>query len=147
MANKHQISDKVIDLEMLYHILHSNSRLELSPEAIEKIKTCRTYLDNKIRNSTDPLYGINTGFGALYKKNISRDDLETLQVNLVMSHASGAGEKIPDFLVRIMLLLKIQSLSYGHSGVQLQTVERLIDFYNNDVFPVVYEFGSLGASG
>lgn len=147
MANKHQISDKVIDLEMLYHILHSNSRLELSPEAIEKIKTCRTYLDNKIKTSSDPLYGINTGFGALYKKNISRDDLETLQANLVMSHASGAGEKIPDFLVRIMLLLKIQSLSYGHSGVQLQTVERLIDFYNNDVFPVVYEFGSLGASG
>ncbi len=147
MENKHQISDKTIDLRLLHNILHSKASLVLSPEAIEKINTCRAYLDNKIKNSSDPLYGINTGFGALYKKNISRDDLETLQTNLVMSHASGAGEKIPDFLVRIMLLLKIQSLSYGHSGVQLQTVERLINFYNNGIYPVVYEFGSLGASG
>ncbi len=147
MENTHQISDKAIDLKLLYDILDSNTQLALSPEAIEKIKTCRIYLDNKIITSSDPIYGINTGFGALYKKDISKDDLETLQINLVMSHASGAGDKIPDFLVRIMLLLKIQSLSYGHSGVQLQTVERLIEFYNNGIYPIVYEFGSLGASG
>lgn len=147
MRNRHQVSDKAIDLELLYNILHNDVPLELSPDAIQKINTCRRYLDNKIKTSSDPLYGINTGFGALYKKNISRDDLETLQANLVISHASGAGEKIPDFLVRIMLLLKIQSLSYGHSGVQLQTVERLIAFYNHGIHPTVYEFGSLGASG
>ena len=143
----HQISEKVLDLETLYQLLHKDTELALSEESAEKVKRCRTYLDNKIKTSSDPLYGINTGFGALYKKNISRDDLENLQANLVMSHASGAGQEIPEFLVRIMLLLKVQSLSYGHSGVQLQTLERLIAFYNKGIHPVVYEFGSLGASG
>lgn len=147
MANKHEISENVLDLEILHKVLQQNTQLTLSPATREKVVLCRTYLDNKIKASTDPLYGINTGFGALYKKNISRDDLETLQANLVMSHASGAGRPIPETIVRIMLLLKIQSLSYGHSGIQLQTLTRLIDFYNHGIHPVVYEFGSLGASG
>lgn len=147
MAEKHQISEKELDLKKLFQLIRQETQLELSPEATEKVNSCRIYLDNKIKNSSEPLYGINTGFGALYKNNISKDDLETLQTNLVMSHASGAGQEIPEFIVRIMLLLKIQSLSYGHSGIQLKTIERLINFYNNGIRPVVYEFGSLGASG
>lgn len=147
MANKHQISDKTLDLKILSDLLQNNTEIELSAEAVEKVVLCRTYLDDKIKTSSEPLYGINTGFGALYKKDISRDDLETLQANLVKSHASGAGQEIPASLVRIMLLLKIQSLSYGHSGIQLQTIERLIAFYNKGIYPIIYEFGSLGASG
>lgn len=147
MTEKHHISEKELNLEKLNQLLHQGTEIELSSDAAEKVRLCRTYLDNKIKNSTEPLYGINTGFGALYRNNISKDDLETLQTNLVMSHASGAGQEIPEFLVRIMLLLKVQSLSYGHSGIQLQTIERLISFYNNGIHPVIYEFGSLGASG
>lgn len=95
----------------------------------------------------EPIYGINTGFGSLYNIKISNENLTKLQENLVKSHACGTGEEVPKDIVKMMLLLKIQSLSYGYSGVQLETVERLIDFYNNDIFPVVYELGSLGASG
>jgi len=94
-----------------------------------------------------PIYGINTGFGSLCNVIISDENLSQLQENLVKSHACGTGDEVPQEIVKIMLLLKIQSLSYGNSGVQLQTVERLVDFYNNDILPVIYTQGSLGASG
>jgi len=95
----------------------------------------------------EPIYGINTGFGSLYNVKISKENLTQLQENLVMSHACGIGERVPNDIVKLMILLKIQSLSYGHSGVQLETVLRLVDFYNHDILPVVYTQGSLGASG
>jgi len=98
-------------------------------------------------NSTKPVYGINTGFGSLCDVKINTDDLSQLQKNLVMSHACGTGEEVPQEIVRLMLLLKIQSLAYGHSGVQLKTVERLIEFYNLEIYPIIYTKGSLGASG
>ena len=94
-----------------------------------------------------PIYGINTGFGSLYKHSISNEDLGTLQKNLVMSHACGTGDEVPLDIVKLMIFLKIQSLSYGNSGVQLVTVQRLVDFYNKDIYPIVFEQGSLGASG
>ena len=133
-----------IDLERLFF---NDIKLKLSDTAKNKIIQCRSFLDKKIEDASEPIYGINTGFGSLYKKEISRDDLETLQENLVKSHACGAGSAIPDDLVKLMLLFKIQSLSYGNSGVQLETVERLIELYNHKIYPLVYEFGSLGASG
>jgi histidine ammonia-lyase len=98
-------------------------------------------------NSTKPVYGINTGFGSLCDVKINTEDLSQLQKNLVMSHACGTGEQVPQEIVRLMLLLKIQSLAYGHSGVQLKTVERLIEFYNLEIYPIIYTKGSLGASG
>jgi histidine ammonia-lyase len=94
-----------------------------------------------------PIYGINTGFGSLCNVEISQENLSKLQENLVKSHACGTGDEVPKEIVKILLLLKIQSLSYGYSGVQLSTVERLIDFYNNDILPIIYTQGSLGASG
>ena len=100
-----------------------------------------------MKSNNDPIYGINTGFGSLCNVKISNENLSKLQENLVKSHACGTGEEVPHEIVKIMLLLKIQSLSYGHSGVQLVTVQRLIDFYNNDILPVIYTQGSLGASG
>lgn len=119
----------------------------LSLEAKERISSCRKYLDKKIAGTTHPIYGINTGFGSLCDKSVSHDELSDLQKNLVMSHACGMGDEVEPEIVKIMLLLKIQSLSYGHSGVHLQTVERLVDFFNHDILPVVYKYGSLGASG
>ena len=143
----HTISTKNLSLKAIFDIIHSNLRLKLSEDSKEKIQKCRAYLDDKIKQSETPMYGINTGFGSLYNVKISKDNLAKLQENLVMSHACGTGELVPQEIVKIMLFLKIQSLSYGHSGVQLSTIERLIDFYNHDIFPVVYTQGSLGASG
>ena len=143
----HRISSAHLDFKLLETILNEGYQLALSDEAKTKILECRNWLDRKMEQSGDPVYGINTGFGSLYDKKIQKEDLEKLQQNLVMSHACGIGDEVPLPIVKLMLFLKIQGLSYGHSGVQVETVERLISFYNNDVLPVIYEQGSLGASG
>ena len=141
------ITEETLDLYQISDILATNQSLTLSDCLIQKIEKCRIYLDDKMKNHTDPIYGINTGFGSLYNVKIEKDDLQKLQENLVMSHACGTGEEVPKEIVKIMLLLKIKSLSYGHSGVQVATVKRLVDFYNHDILPVIYTQGSLGASG
>jgi histidine ammonia-lyase len=143
----HFISKEHLSIDLIATILKSNAKLALSESAVTAIVKCRTYLDNKMANSTKPVYGINTGFGSLCDVKINTEDLSQLQKNLVMSHACGTGEQVPQEIVRLMLLLKIQSLAYGHSGVQLKTVERLIEFYNLEVYPIIYTKGSLGASG
>ncbi len=147
MDNLHYISSEVLSIETIQEIITQDKKLALSNEAKEKIEKCRLYLDTKMASQETPIYGINTGFGSLCNVIISNDNLSKLQENLVMSHACGTGEEVPHEIVKIMLLLKIQSLSFGNSGVQLITVQRLVDFYNNDVLPVIYNQGSLGASG
>lgn len=147
METIHYISSDLLSIEVVNEIITQGKKLELSEEARANIEKCRTYLDEKMKSHSDPIYGINTGFGSLYNVKISNENLSQLQENLVKSHACGTGEEVPGEIVKIMLLLKIQSLSYGHSGVQLETVERLVDFYNNDILPVIYNQGSLGASG
>jgi histidine ammonia-lyase len=147
MDNTHYISTEVLSLETLQEIVSFHKSLALSDEARVNIQKCRDYLDKKMASKTKPIYGINTGFGALCNVKISKENLSKLQENLVKSHSCGTGDEVPTEIVKLMLLLKIQSLSYGHSGIQLQTVERLVDFYNNDVLPIVYTQGSLGASG
>ena len=143
----HKISTTQIDLNTIQTILYSNSKIELSEEAKNNILACRNYLDKKMASQKEPIYGINTGFGSLCNVSISDNDLEQLQKNLVMSHACGTGDEVPQEIVKLMLLLKVQALSYGKSAVQLQTVERLAFFFNNNILPVVYQQGSLGASG
>ncbi|MDI1256203.1 MAG: histidine ammonia-lyase [Flavobacterium sp.] len=147
MDNTHYISSNILTLDNLQEIIVHQKTLELSEEAKVNIQKCRDYLDNKMKSHDGPIYGINTGFGSLYNIKISNENLSQLQENLVKSHACGTGEEVPHEIVKIMLLLKIQSISYGNSGVQLATVARLIDFYNNDILPVIYTQGSLGASG
>lgn len=147
MDNTHYISSDVLSLEDLQEIISYGKSLALSEEAKINIDKCRAYLDHKMTLSDEPIYGINTGFGSLYNIKISTANLSKLQENLVKSHACGTGEEVPTSIVKMMLLLKIQSLSYGYSGIQLITVERLIDFYNHDILPVIYTQGSLGASG
>lgn len=147
MDNTHYISSDILSLEVVNTIISQDKKLALSEEARANIEKCRAYLDRKMETHDTPIYGINTGFGALYNVKIDTENLSKLQENLVKSHACGTGDVVPEAIVKLMLLLKIQSLSYGNSGVQLITVERLIDFYNNDIFPVVYTQGSLGASG
>lgn len=143
----HIISSKALTIEKINSILVSHDRLELSKDSEAAIVKCRAFLDSKMDDIGRPVYGVTTGFGSLCNITIPSGDLSQLQHNLVMSHACGTGERVCNEIVKLMLLLKIQSLSYGYSGVQLVTVQRLIDMFNNDVLPLVYQQGSLGASG
>ena len=143
----HKISAEHLSIEQIGEIVYGGYKIELSDDAQRRISECRKYLDKKIEESTVPIYGVTTGFGSLCNVSIGSDYLAQLQINLMMSHACGTGDHVPNDIVKIMLLLKIQSLSYGFSGCQLATVNRLIDFFNNDVYPIVYMQGSLGASG
>ena len=140
LAEYHSIGD-------IRAIVASGQEVSLSVSSIAKIKKCNTYLLTKVSQDGPPIYGVNTGFGSLCNTEIDKKDLIQLQINLLRSHACGAGDYVPKGIVKLMLLLKAQSLSYGHSGVQLATVEKLLEFYNNDTIPVIYELGSLGASG
>lgn len=143
----HTISAEHLTIERVGEIIYKGYKLELGEDAIRRIERCREYLDEKIRTSSKPVYGVTTGFGSLCNVSIGQDQLTQLQINLIKSHACGTGERVPNDVVKIMLLLKIQSLSYGYSGCKVDTVEQLIRFFNEDVYPVVFRQGSLGASG
>ena len=143
----HIISNERLTLERLKAIIDNNEKLVLSEASEGAIIKCREYLDRKMEDIDRPLYGITTGFGSLYNVSIPKDELSQLQYNLVVSHACGAGEPVRPEIVKLMLFLKVQNLAYGHSGVQLITVQRLMDMFNEDILPVVYQQGSLGASG
>ncbi len=143
----YKVGENILSIEIINEIISNNSKISLSSIAKKRIKSSQVYLNKRINNSDDPIYGINTGFGSLYNQKISSKDLSQLQYNLVVSHACGVGDEVPSNIVRLILLLKIQSLSYGNSAVNLKTVERLTDMYNKEILPVIYEQGSLGASG
>jgi len=136
-----------LSLDRIKEIIDGHEKLRLSQEAEAAIVKCRRYLDDKMEDLDRPIYGVTTGFGSLYNITIPAEELSQLQHNLVMSHACGTGDRVRPEIVKLMLLLKAQSLSYGHSGAQLITVQRLIDMFNEDILPVVYQQGSLGASG
>ncbi len=143
----HLISPAHLSLGRVKEILDGHEKIELSQESVQTIRKCREYLDTKMDDIGRPIYGVTTGFGSLCNVSIAKDKLSRLQHNLVVSHACGSGETVRPEIVKTMLLLKVQSLAYGHSGAQVETVQRLIDMFNNDVLPVVYQHGSLGASG
>ena len=143
----YSISSKNLKISEIEHIISGGVKLCIGEESEKAIIRCREYLDSKMKDIDHPVYGVTTGFGSLCNITIATDELSRLQHNLVMSHACGTGETVRPEIVRIMLLLKIKSLSYGHSGAQLATIQRLVDMFNNDILPVVYQQGSLGASG
>jgi histidine ammonia-lyase len=147
MSAAHYISPDTLSLKDISEILIQQKKLALSDESKSRIQHCRQYLEQKISGNDALIYGINTGFGSLCDVRISEHDIEALQANLILSHACGMGDEVPEEIVRIMLLLKIQGLSFGHSAITLEVIERMIFFYNNDVLPVVFQQGSLGASG
>ena len=135
------------DFQQIKNLLDSKQLVSITFAAHESIIKCREYLDKKMAGSDALFYGINTGFGFLQNVKINKDQLTELQSNLLKSHACGMGEEVPQDIVKLMIALKIKSLSYGHSGVQVDTVNRLMDMHNNDMLPVIYTQGSLGASG
>jgi histidine ammonia-lyase len=141
------IDNQYISILEFERIIQSGVSVSLGEDSKKAIVACREYLDAKIKNSSELIYGINTGFGFLCNTAISKTELSQLQVNLVLSHACGMGEEVPSEIVRRMLLLKVLGLAKGNSGVQLETVERLLFFYNKHIIPIIYQQGSLGASG
>lgn len=143
----HKISAEHLTIERIGEVVYNGYKLELSDDARNRIIRCRKYLDEKIAKTTRPVYGVTTGFGSLCNVSVNPDQLAQLQINLMMSHACGVGDRVPNDIVKMMMLLKVQSLSYGYSGCKLDTVQRLVDFFNNDIYPVVFMQGSLGASG
>ncbi len=136
-----------LDFEKVKSLINHQMPIAVSDDTQLKITKCRSYLDEKLKQNGDLFYGINTGFGFLQNVRIDNHQIEQLQYNLLMSHACGLGEEVPQEIVKLMLLLKIKSLSYGHSGVHINTVNRLVEMYNYDVLPVIFTNGSLGASG
>jgi len=147
MTNNLTIDLNNISFQEIKNSIQQKTFISISAEAEKKINDCRNYLNEKIRSSNQLFYGINTGFGFLQNVQIDNNQIEQLQYNLLMSHACGMGDEVPEVIVQLMLLLKIKSLSYGHSGVQTATVKRLAEMYNNKILPVVFTQGSLGASG
>ncbi len=143
----HEISPDRLTLDVIKEIIDEKAEIRFSQRSLDAIKKCRQYLDEKIEEQDEPIYGINTGFGSLCNVSVSKKDLSKLQENLVKSHACGSGDKVDKDIVKLMMLLKIHALSLGNSGVLPETVIRLADLYNRDIIPVVYEQGSLGASG
>ena len=136
-----------LTFDIIQDIIDNNWTVSLSDEAKTRINACREYLNNKMESQKEPIYGVSTGFGSLCNISISKEDLSQLQYNLVVSHSCGTGDLVPEIVVRLIILFKINALSYGSSGVQLCTVERLVEMFNKNIIPVVYQLGSLGASG
>lgn len=138
---------KALNIEDVIAISRGHSEILLSKTSIKVIEKARNYLKNRVTIKQDTIYGINTGFGSLCNISISLDQIEELQLNLVRSHACGMGEEVPEEVVRIIMLLKILSLSTGHSGVRIELVNQLIKYFNHGIIPQIYKQGSLGASG
>lgn len=147
MGATFHIGQGPITLSDLKIILTPGCSLQLADEAVQRIQTCRDYLDNKLKTSDELFYGINTGFGSLCNVHISKDQIEQLQENLVVSHACGMGDEVPKDIVKLMIVLKLQALAQGHSGISVAACQRLIDLFNAGALPVIYQQGSLGASG
>ncbi len=141
------IDRKHTNFQQIKNLLSFDQLVSITFDAHQRIVQCRAYLDEKMKEPNALYYGINTGFGYLQHVKIDASQLEELQKNLLQSHACGLGEEVPEEIVKLMLMLKIKSLSYGHSGVQIDTVKRLIDMYNAKMYPIIYTQGSLGASG
>jgi histidine ammonia-lyase len=141
------LDHKWLSFDQVKNLLDYDQLVSITFTAHERILACREYLDQKISEGDNKYYGINTGFGFLQNVKIKSSQIAQLQYNLLLSHACGLGEEVPQEIVKLMLMLKIKSLSYGYSGVQIDTVKRLMEMYNHGVLPVIYTQGSLGASG
>ena len=120
--------------------------IAIAPSAVTAIAASHALVDALLATG-EPIYGVNTGFGKLAKARIADADLKRLQINLVRSHAAGTGQPLAPEIVRLILLLKIKSLSRGHSGIAPATLQLLAAMIDHDVLPVIPGQGSVGASG
>lgn len=135
-----------LSLQSIKHTLKSQLPLMLSDDALELIDASHQTV-KKVIQEKRTVYGINTGFGSLANQTISAEHLQQLQRNIVLSHACGTGELLSDDVVALIVLLKINNLAQGYSGVRLELIEALISMYNHKVYPCIPSKGSVGASG
>lgn len=143
-----ELSHDDLSLEEVSHFLTGAiTKISVSVVAYEAVQQSYTFVQNKVAAGGSLYYGINTGFGSLCNVAIPQKDINQLQLNLLRSHACGAGEEVPGQLVRLMLVLKIKNLIAGYSGVSPALIKQLVHLYNHEITPIVYQQGSLGASG
>ena len=135
-----------LDLDSVNGIANGSIKAELCQEALDKINTSRQRVE-KMAASDKAVYGINTGFGPLCDTQITPEETNLLQTNLLITHAVGVGEPIAKEISKLMLITKVHALSKGFSGIRLETVERMLACIDLDLIPVVPEQGSVGASG
>ncbi len=147
MVDYYILADEDWDIFDIQRIISNNLKLKLSDSVAQKVAKNRSYLEKVISSSSSAIYGINTGFGSLCDIRISDENLEELQLNLIRSHACGMGDLVPLEVVKIIFLLKIKNLCLGFSGVRLSLIEKMIEYFNHEIYPVIYTLGSLGASG
>jgi len=141
-----KVDGNSLSLEKIEFFLKENPEVIITPDAIKKINKARNLIEKWIKEDK-VIYGVTTGFGEFANVKISKEDLEKLQENLILSHAVGTGDYLPPFIVKIMMLLRVNALAKGHSGIRLSTLNLLIAMMNNNIIPVVPSQGSVGSSG
>ncbi len=140
------IDGNSLTLEKIDFFLRENPEIVLSKSAISKIKKARKLINDWLKDDK-VIYGVTTGFGEFANVRISKEHLEELQENLIRSHSAGVGEPLPLFIVKLMMLLRVNALAKGHSGVRLETLQLLIEMINRNIIPVIPSQGSVGSSG
>ncbi|HYK72213.1 MAG TPA: histidine ammonia-lyase [Pseudoneobacillus sp.] len=135
-----------LTLKMIKDILDKALVVSASKESLEAVQKSRDAVENIVKEGK-VVYGINTGFGKFSDVRINQNDVRELQINLIRSHACGVGEPFPKIVSKVMLLLRANALLKGFSGIRPVVVERLLEFFNKDIVPVIPQQGSLGASG
>lgn len=141
-----QLTGESLNLDQVWDVAHKNTKVQLSESSKKLIKKSRDYIIGKLKNK-EAVYGVNTGFGALSSVKISDENLAELQRNLIRSHCCGIGDPFTKEESRAIMLLRANALSRGHSGVRAEVVEKILEFLNNDIIPVIPQQGSVGASG
>jgi len=135
-----------LTLEQVWDVAHGSTDVELADEARDRMAASRAVIEELVAGD-EIVYGVTTGFGSLASKRIANSDTETLQHNLLVSHAVGVGPMHSTEVVRAMLLLRASALAQGYSGCRPQLVDRLLEFVRSGIHPVVQVQGSVGASG
>ena len=144
--NKVLIDGNSLTIEEVVNVSRKNYEVELTEEALNKVKIARDLVD-KLVDEEKISYGITTGFGKFSDVAISKEDAKQLQRNLIISHACGVGNPLSEDIVRSIMLLRVNALSKGHSGIRIETLQTLVEMINKGVHPIIPEKGSLGASG
>lgn len=135
-----------LDLETFIRVARFKEKVTIADKSKELVLKARLFVEEVVQKEI-PVYGINTGFGKLSDVSVSKEDVSRLQENLLMSHACGVGSPFTDEIVRGMMVLRINALIKGYSGIRQVTLDKMVEMLNKDVNPVVFEKGSLGASG
>jgi len=146
MAKQFEIDGSNLTIENSIDIVTNDKKIKLNPFSAKKIRASRDLVDKWIEKD-EVIYGITTGFGEFKDVKIPKADRLKLQRNLILSHSAGVGSYIPDYIVRLMILFRINSLAKGYSGVRLELVNYLIKFFNSGIIPLIPSQGSVGSSG